>query len=160
MRREEEDEHDAEHDAPVAYAVGDESLLRSVASLLAVSVVADEKVRAEADALPPDEHQQKIVRQHERQHHEHEEVQVSEEAVEASVAVHVAGGEDVYEEAYEGDEACVDSRKPVHRESEVRAEAADLNPSPEVTHHGRRRVVRQSRAARARSEERRVGKEC
>src|SRR2546421_391540 len=80
VRREEEDEHDAEHDAPVADAVRDESLLRSVARLLAVSVVADEKVRAEADALPTDEHQQKIVRQHERQHHEHEEVEVGEEA--------------------------------------------------------------------------------
>jgi hypothetical protein len=87
-----EDEHDAEHDAPVADAVGDESLLRRVARLLTVDVVADEQVGTQSHAFPADEHQQEIVGQHQRQHHEHEQVQIGEEAVEALIAVHVADG--------------------------------------------------------------------
>ena len=41
---------------------------------------------------------------HQQQHHEHEQIQVGEEPVEARVAVHVAGGEDVYPEADERDD--------------------------------------------------------
>src|SRR5205085_5546584 len=123
-------EHDAEHHAPIAHAVGDERFLCRIARFFPIDVVTDEQVRAEADALPADEHQQQVVRQHERQHHEHEEVQIGEEAIEAAVAVHVADGEDVYQEADERDEAGIDAAQPIHAKSEVRAETTDLNPRP------------------------------
>jgi hypothetical protein len=46
--------------------------------------------------------------------------------------VHVAGGEDVDEEADERDEARVDGAQAIHREAEVGAETPDLDPRPQV----------------------------
>jgi hypothetical protein len=106
-----------------------------------------EQVRAQADALPADEHQKQVVGQHERQHHEHEEVQVGEEAVEAAVAAHVPRREEVYEEADERDEAGVDATQAIHREAVVRAEAPDLYPRPEVAEDRACRLGRQRRPA-------------
>src|SRR5262249_53115984 len=37
-------------------------------------------------------------------HHEHKQVQVGEEAIEAEIAFHIAGGEDVNQEADKGDD--------------------------------------------------------
>ena len=68
------------------------ALLPAVA-LFACSLVpeADQRVRAEADAFPADEHQQQVVAQHQRQHREREQVQVGEEAPVRRLLVHVAG---------------------------------------------------------------------
>src|SRR5205085_3873058 len=108
-----DDAEDREREAEVADAVRDESLARGVARLLAVEVVAYEKVRAEAHALPPDEHHHEVRSHHEHEHREHEEAEVCEEAVEASVAVHVAGGEDEDAEAHAGHYEHEDGRERV-----------------------------------------------
>ena len=68
-------------------------------------VEADEQVRGETDALPADEHQQEVLGEHQRQHEEHEEVEVGEEAPVALFVRHVADGVDVDEEADAGDDA-------------------------------------------------------
>src|SRR5688572_9425357 len=93
--REEEHQHDAEHKSPVANAIGDKGFLRSVACFFAIDVVSDEKVRTETDSFPTHKHQQEVVSQHQRQHREHEKIQVSEETIEALVAMHVAHGKQV-----------------------------------------------------------------
>ena len=66
--------------APVADAVHHKRFLGRTACLVDLEVVTDQQVRAQPDAFPADEHQQKIVRQHERQHREHEEVHVREKS--------------------------------------------------------------------------------
>ena len=92
-------EHDAEAEAEVADAVDDERLLGGVVGRAAPEVEADQQVGAEADRLPEDEEQEEVVGQHQHQHREDEERQVGEEAVVAAVAVHVADGVDVDQEA-------------------------------------------------------------
>ena len=104
LRGQEENQHDAHHEAPIADAVCDERFLRRVPRLFAVDVIANEEIRAEAHAFPADKHQQEIVGQHECQHRKHKQVQKREEAVEARVFMHVANCEDVYEEPDKGNE--------------------------------------------------------
>ena len=133
----EERQHDAEHKAPVADAVRDERFLRGVACFLSIEVVTNQQVRAETHAFPADKHQHEVVREHERQHREHEQVQKCEEAIEARFAVHVADGEDVNQEADERDEERVGAAQAIHREREVGAESADLQPRPDVIEHRR-----------------------
>ena len=107
----------------------------SPASFLS-SVVTNQQIGAETHAFPADKHQQEIVRQHQRQHREHEQVQIRKEAIEAAVSVHVADGKDVNQEADEGDEERIGAAQPIHRQTEVSAETADLNPGPEVIEDG------------------------
>src|SRR5205085_8464586 len=115
-----DDAEDREREAEVADAVRDESLARCVARLPSVEVVADEKVRAEAHALPPDEHQHEVRSHHEHEHREHEESEVCEEAVEATVAVHVPRCED--------EDAEADARHYEHEDGRERVElVAPLN---------------------------------
>ena len=94
------DQEDAEQEAPVADPVGDERLLARVRRALLLVPVADEQVRAEADALPADEHDQVVAAQHQREHEEAEQVQVREVARHAAarLVVHVGGRVDVDQE--------------------------------------------------------------
>src|SRR5918912_1158168 len=92
-----EDQENAEDEAEVADAVDDERLLAGVGGLVLVVVEADEEVRAEADALPADEHDEVVRAENEQQHHEHEEIEVREEARIPRLVAHVAGGVDVDE---------------------------------------------------------------
>src|SRR6185369_9807741 len=93
--REEKDQHDAEDEAPVADPVGNKRFLRRRTGFFLVDVVTDEQIRAETDAFPADKHQQEIVPEYQRQHREHEKIQISEEPVVTAVPVHVPGGKDV-----------------------------------------------------------------
>ncbi len=112
----------AENESGVADAVHDESLVRRVARRLAVEIKTDQQVRAQADAFPADEHENVIVRQDKREHGEHEEVQVSEEAVIAAFVRHVSGGVDVDQHAHAGDEEQPDGGERVEEESGVGVE--------------------------------------
>ena len=58
-------------------------------ALLLVEVVADQQIRTQTHAFPSDEHHHVVVAQDQREHREHEEVQVGEEPVEAVLFVHV-----------------------------------------------------------------------
>ena len=79
-----EDQEDAEDEAPVADAVGNEGLLPRVRRALLLVPVADQQVRAEAHAFPAHEHHEEVVPQDEREHEEAEEVQVAEEPRDAA----------------------------------------------------------------------------
>src|SRR6202521_6166858 len=74
----------------VADAVYDECFVGRGAGTLAMEIESDEQIRAEAHALPAYEHQRIIVRQNEREHGEHEQVQVSKETVIPAFMRHVA----------------------------------------------------------------------
>ena len=136
------DQHDAENESPVADAVGNEGFLRRRRGFTLVDVETDQQIRAQPDAFPADKHQQEVVREHQRQHREHEQVQIGEETIVAAVTVHVAGGENVNQETDEGDEERVDSAQPIHRQTEVCPEVADVNPGPQMIHDRLRRSQR------------------
>ena len=69
-----------EQKAEVADAVKDERFLAGVRSRLTQVVKADQQVGGESHALPADEQEQEVLRQHQRQHEEHEQVEVGEVA--------------------------------------------------------------------------------
>ena len=100
------DQEHAEDEAPVADAVGDERLLAGVRRALLLVPVADQQVRAEADAFPAHEHHQEVVPQHEHEHEEAEQVQVAEEARHAAARLvgHVGRRVDVDQRADAGDD--------------------------------------------------------
>ena len=100
------DQEDAEDEAPVADAVGDERLLAGVRRALLLVPVADQQVRAEAHAFPAHEHHQEVVSQDEHEHEEAEQVQVAEEARDAAARLvgHVGRRVDVDQRADAGDD--------------------------------------------------------
>ncbi len=97
--------------------------LRDAATADGRSVIeADQQVRREADEAPADEQSDEVVGEHEREHREHEEVQVGEEARERVLAGHVADRVDVDQEADAGDDHRPDQRDaiPLQAERELR----------------------------------------
>ena len=117
---------DVEHrqrESEIADAVHDERLVAGVGGELLIEVEADQQIAAQSHAFPADEQHQVIGRQHQRQHEEHEEVQVGEEAVIAAFMRHVADGVNVDERADAGDHQQHDGGELVHGEIAVHAEA-------------------------------------
>ena len=99
-----EDQEDGEQEPGVTDAVVDERLLARRGGRLALEPEGDQPVGADAHALPAHEREQQVVRQHQEEHGEHEEVQVDEELRVVPVALHVADGVQVDERADAGDE--------------------------------------------------------
>ena len=58
----------------IADAVGDERFFPGVRRRIAQKEEANQQIGSEAHALPADEHEQVVVRQHQREHEEHEQV--------------------------------------------------------------------------------------
>ncbi len=87
-----------------------------------MEIETDEQIRAEADAFPADEHQNVVVRQDEREHGEHEEIEISEEAVVAALVGHVADRVNVDEHAHAGDEEEPDGGKGIEEKTGVGVE--------------------------------------
>jgi len=79
----------AEQEAEVTHAVHDKGFFRRIAGTLLLEIVTDQQVGTETDAFPADKHDQGVVPQHQHDHGEDEQVQVTEEAVEPLLAVHV-----------------------------------------------------------------------
>ena len=84
------EDQQADDEAGVADAVGDERLVGRVRGALPLEVEADQQVRADADQLPAQEHLEEVVRQDQVEHREAEQRQVHEEAAEAAAAVKMA----------------------------------------------------------------------
>ena len=82
----EEQDDDADQQADVADAVGEERLEGGVGVRLLLPPVADEHERAEAHQLPADEHLERVLGEHEEQHRRGEQAEEGEEVREAAVA--------------------------------------------------------------------------
>ena len=82
------------------------AFLPASAGALLLVPVADQQVRAEADALPAHEHHQEVVAQDEHEHEEAEQVQVAEESRHAAARLvgHVGRRVDVDQRADAGDD--------------------------------------------------------
>src|SRR5262245_21991240 len=83
-------EQNAQDKSPVTNPVRDERLFRSIACFFSIEVITNEKVRAETNAFPANEHQYEVIAQDQRQHRKHEEVEKGEESIETLLAMHVA----------------------------------------------------------------------
>ena len=91
-------------ESEVADAVDDECFLTCRCGRVFREPESDQQVRREAHALPANKHHQVVVGEDQHQHEEHEQVQVTEEAVEPVVLPHVADRIDVDEESDTGDD--------------------------------------------------------
>ncbi len=132
--------------APIANAIHHKGFFCRTACFVFLDVIADQQIGTQPDAFPADEHQQKIICQNKRQHREHEKVQIREESVKTFIAMHVADGEDMYQQPYKCDKKRVYSAKAIHTEPKIRPELADLDPRPEVIEN--RLIYEQSAAIR------------
>ena len=126
------DQKHRHQNAPVADAVHDKRFFRRFSRFVAFDVITDEQVRTQTHAFPADEHQQKIIRQNERQHREHKQIQIREKAIKTFIAVHITGRKNVNQQTDKRNETSVNSRKPVHSQTEIGAKIADLNPRPNL----------------------------
>ena len=99
-----------EDHARVANPVGDESLVRRRRCRVLQEVEADQQVRAQAHALPADEHEYVVIPQDERQHGEHKQVQVAKEPVVPALVRHVSNRVNVDQHADAGYEQQPDAR--------------------------------------------------
>ena len=129
-----EEREDAEHtekETEVADAVHDERLPARSRSVFPLVVVPDQEIRAEADAFPPHEHQDEVVRENERQHREHEQVHVGEVARVTRVGLvvlHVADRVEVDQETDERHEGNHQRREWIQAERHVHGEVACRDP--------------------------------
>ena len=92
-----------EQKTEIADAIEDERLLACIGGGFAQVVKADQQVRSKTHALPADEHQQEVFRQHQGQHEKHEEVEVGKIAPVSLFVGHVADGVDMDQKADAGD---------------------------------------------------------
>src|SRR5258708_1890933 len=89
-----------------------------------MKIETDQQIRAQADALPADKHQDIVVGQNQRQHGKHEEIEVSEEAVVAAFVRHVSGGINMDQHADAGDKEQPDAGERIEQESSVGLECS------------------------------------
>src|SRR6266404_524537 len=87
-----------------------------------MEIETDQQIRAQAHAFPADKHQHIVVGQNKREHGEHEEVEVSEEAVVSTFVRHVPGGINVNQHADAGDEQQPDAGERIEQETGVSLE--------------------------------------
>src|SRR5215469_3132951 len=85
----------AENESRITHAIGNEGLVSGSRSGMAMEIEANQKIRTKTDALPSDKHQDVVVPEDQREHREHEQVQVAEKAVVAADMSHVAGAVNV-----------------------------------------------------------------
>ena len=99
-----EDQHQADQKAEVADPVDDERLLSGGSRGGLGEPEGNQQERAQADELPAQEEHGEVARQDQGQHRGGKQIEISEEAGEARVAVHVADGVDVDQRAHPGDD--------------------------------------------------------
>ncbi len=127
-----EDHEHCDHVSEIAHAVRNEGLFGCIAGLLAVDVITDQQIRTEPYTFPSDEKHQQIVGQHQRQHHEHKQVEIGEEPVKTRIAVHIACRVYMNQQSDAGDEEDVDAGERVEHVGEVCAEVPHRQPGEEM----------------------------
>ena len=123
------DEEQRDEERSVPYAVEDHRLLGGARRAVAFEPESDEEVRADAHALPAEEQQQEVVREHKQQHRGHEQVQVQEELREVLVVLHVADRVEVDEGAHPRHERRHGHRQWVDEQAHVDVQVARGDPS-------------------------------
>ena len=99
-----------------------------------MEVETDQQVRAQAYAFPSHKHQDVVVPQNEREHGEHEQVEISEEAIVATFVRHVSSGINMDERAYAGDKQQPDGREWIQQEAGVSVKRGRCAVSFHVVH--------------------------
>ncbi len=77
------------------FGLGIDHLSGIYVCFITFDVITDKQIRTKPDTFPTDKHQQKIIRQNERQHREHKQIQISEKAIVTFIAVHISGCKNV-----------------------------------------------------------------
>ena len=95
-----EDQENREQEPGISDPVDDERLRSGLGRRDLVIVVADQQIRAQADAFPSDEEHGVVVAHDQEQHRNHEQVHVREEARESIFSVHVPDRIHVDEESH------------------------------------------------------------
>jgi hypothetical protein len=98
------EQQNADHEAEVANAVGEEGFFAGFSGAGLLVPVTDEQVGAQTDKLPENEHHDQVSCQHDAGHGKHEEGECAEEARLGIVILHVAQREDVHQHADEADD--------------------------------------------------------
>ncbi len=105
-------------------------------------IESDQQVRRQAHTLPPDKHQQEVLRQHQHRHEEHEEVEIREEAPVALFIRHVADRIDVNQKSNARHHAQHHQRQLIEREGKVSRERRSLDPrARQLLNIGKRRLA-------------------
>ena len=121
----------AQQEAGVADTVGDERLATGLGIGEVVEPEADQQIRGESHALPTHEQHQHRAAQHQQQHEEQKKIQVREEAPEALVAVHVAGGINVDHRSDTRDHQRHDRAEAIEVEGDLERRRTDQRPAIE-----------------------------
>jgi hypothetical protein len=79
-----------DHQAPIPDDVHNKRLARGSDGRRPLKEKSDQQVRRQTNTCPPDKEPQIVIRQHEQQHREDEEVHLRKEAPVTQVAVHVS----------------------------------------------------------------------
>ena len=116
----------SEDEAGVPDPVHQERLVARRRGRFPQEIEADQKVGAKPHAFPAHKQQQVVVRQHQREHGEHEQVHVPEEAVVAAFVGHVADGVNVDQKSDSRDDQDHYGRERVEQESPVGLEVRRL----------------------------------
>ena len=127
----EEDRDDADRVAPVADAVHPERLVGRLLRCGLVEPEPDEQVRAQADPLPPHEHEEVVVGHDEDEHREHEKREPREEAMEPVVVRHVPVRVDEDERRHDRDDEQHHRGQWIDECRDVHLEVADADPAVE-----------------------------
>ncbi len=122
------DQKNGKREAEVADAVDDERLVSRRGGEVFQKIEADQQVAAQAHSFPSDKQQQEVGGQHQRQHEEHEQVEIGEEAVVAALMGHVADGVNMDQRADAGDDHQHHGGEAVDREIDANVQRAGLNP--------------------------------
>ncbi len=118
----------------VADAVHDECFGGGRARRLTMEIESDQQIRAQPHAFPPDEHEHVVVPQDQSQHGEHEQIQISEEAVVAALVRHISGGVDVDQRADAGHKQQPDAGERVEQEAGIGLERRERAVALDVVH--------------------------
>src|SRR3954454_10806376 len=82
-----------------------------------MEIESDQQIRAQPYTFPADKHQNVVVPQNQSEHGEHEQVQISEEAVVTAFVGHVAHRVDVDQRAHAGHKQQPDSGKRIEQKT-------------------------------------------
>src|ERR671922_2848816 len=127
-----EQQKHAQDEAEVTDSIDDEGFVAGAGIIVIGIPKPDQSVRAQADSFPTDEKQQQTIAQHQGQHRRGEQVEISEETPEGIVVVHVAGGVNMDETSYAGNNEDHHCRQRIHHKSHVDFQRAKIHPAIKV----------------------------